>query len=58
MSKQNDIEQLKQAKNLFKKIITDSESVFYGVDKINNTILNKVKKSFYLKYNFFIKLCK
>ena len=49
MSKQNNIEQLKQAKNIFKKLITDSKSVFYGVDKTNNTILNKSKKSFYLK---------
>ena len=28
MSQQNDKEQLKQAKNLFKKLITDTKSVF------------------------------
>ena len=28
MTKQNDIEQLKQAENLFKKLTTDSTSVF------------------------------
>ena len=56
MSKQSDFEQLKQAKNLLKKLITDSESIFYGMDKINRKNLNKAKKSFYSKDKFFIKL--
>ena len=56
MNEQNDIKQLKQAKNLFKKLIIDSKSVFYGVDKINKANLKNAKKSYYLKDNFFIKL--
>lgn len=54
----NNIEYLKQAKNLFKKLITDSKSVFYAAGRINKTLLNKAKKSYYSKDKVFIKLCK
>ena len=38
-------EQQKQLKNLFKKLINDQNSVFYAADKINNTLLNKGRRS-------------
>ena len=37
-----------QAKN-FKKLLTDANSVFYSAEKINKTLLNKARKSFYEK---------
>ena len=50
----------KQIKNLFKKLIKDQKSVFFSTDKINKTLLNKSKKSFYEKdivfYNLYKKL--
>ena len=54
----NNIEYLKQAKNLFKKLITDSKSVFYAAGRINKTLLNKAKKSYYSKDRVFVKLYK
>ena len=33
----------KQAKNFFKKLLTDANSVFYSAEKINNTLLNAIK---------------
>ena len=39
----------KQAKNLFKKLINDQNSVFYSSDKITKTLLNKGRKSSYEK---------
>ena len=48
----NKVEELTQAKNLLKKLITDIRSVFYWVDKINKTNLNKARKSFYSKDKF------
>ena len=39
----------KQAKNFFKKLLTDANSVFYSAEKINNTLLNAIK-SFYQLY--------
>ena len=46
----------KQIKNLFKKLINDQNSVFFSVDKINKTLLNKGKKSSYDKDKVFYKL--
>ena len=50
----------KQIKNLFKKLIKDQKSVFFSVDKINKTLLNKGRKSIYEKdivfYNLYKKL--
>ena len=31
----------KQIKNLFNKLITDENSVFYAADRINKTLINK-----------------
>ena len=53
----NNIEHLKEAKTFFKKLITDSKSVFHAVEKINKTLLNKAKKS-YSKHKVFVKLYK
>ena len=36
--------------------MTDANSVFYLVEKINKTLLNKARKSFYEKYKVFYKL--
>ena len=54
------MEKLKQSKNLFKKLIEDEKSVFYAADRINKTLLNKTRKSFYKKdkifYKFYLEL--
>ena len=42
-------ESKKQAKNLFKKLLTDAKSVFYLAEKINKTLLNKARKNHFLK---------
>ena len=50
----------KQIKNLFKKLVNDQKSVFFSADKINQTLLNKGRKSIYEKdkvfYNLFKKI--
>ena len=43
-----------QGKNLFKKLIKDEKSVFYAADRINKTLLNKARKSFFKKIRSFI----
>ena len=54
------MEKLKQSEILFKKLIKDEKSVFYTADRINKTLLNKVRKSFYKKdkifYKFYLEL--
>ena len=35
---------LKQIKDLFKKLINDEKMVFYAIDKIMKTLLNKSEK--------------
>ena len=54
------MEKLKQSKNLFKKLIEDEKSVFYAADRINKTLLDKARKSFYQKdqifYKFYLEL--
>ena len=49
-------ESKKRAKNLFKKLLTDANSVFYLAEKFNKTLLNKARKSFYEKDKVFYKL--
>ena len=49
-------ESKKQAKNLFKKLLTDANSIFYSVEKINKTFSNKARKSFHEKDKVFYKL--
>ena len=46
----------KQVKNLFKKLINDQNSVFYSIDKITRTLLNKGRKSSYEKDKIFYKI--
>ena len=48
----------KQIKNLFKKLVNDQKSVFFSADKINQTLLNKGKKSIYQKDKVFYNLLK
>ena len=43
----------KLAKILFKKLLTDANSVFYSAEKINKTLLNKARKSFFEKDKVF-----
>ena len=43
------MDKLKDAKNLFKKLIKDEKSIFYAVDRINRMLLNKARKSMYDK---------
>ena len=47
---------MKQLKNLFKKLTNDEDSVFCSADRINKTLLNKGRKSFYEKDEVFYKL--
>ena len=47
---------IKQFKNLFKKLIKDKNSIFYSVDKINRTLLNKSRMSSYEKDKDFYKI--
>ena len=50
------IDEIKQIKNLFKKLIKDKNSVFYLADKINRTLLNKSRTSSYEKDKVFYKI--
>ena len=45
----DDVVKIKQAKSVFKKLITDFKSIFYAVDKINKKLLNRTRKSLYSK---------
>ena len=47
--------EIKQTKNLFKKLTKDKNSVFYLTDKINRTLLNKLERHRTKKTKFFIK---
>ena len=49
---------IKQTKNLFKKLINDPNSVFYPADKVSGTFLNKSRKSVYGKYKVFYNIYK
>ena len=49
------MEEIKQIKNLFTKLIKDENSIFYSADKINRTLLNKSRTSSYKKSKFLIK---
>ena len=46
------MDQQKQVENLFKKLINDQNSVFYLIDKITKTLLNKGRRSLYEKDSF------
>ena len=48
----------KKMKNLFRKLIKDENSVFFSSDRINKTLLNKGRKSFYEKDKVFYSLFK
>ena len=50
--------ELKQSRNLFKKLINDPKSVFYSADKINKTPLNKSRKSGFKKDRVFYNVYK
>ena len=45
---------MKQAKNIFKKLITDSKIVFYAIEKINKPLFNKAKIYIILKIRFLL----
>ena len=53
-----DDSELKQTRNLFKKLINDQNSMFYSADKINRTFLNRSRKSGYEKDRVFYKIYK
>ena len=50
------INEIKQIKNLFQKLIKDKNSVFYLANKINRTLLNKSRTSSYEKDKIFYKI--
>ena len=43
----------KKAKNLYKALQRDNESVFYASEKINNILIKKAKKTSYPKDKIF-----
>ena len=49
---------LKQSRNLFRKLINDPKSVFYSADKINKTLLSKSRKSVFKKDRAFYNVYK
>ena len=49
------MDQLKQTKNLFKKLIKDEKSISYAAGRITRTLLNKARKSLYEKDKVFYK---
>ena len=49
------MDEQKQLKNLFKKLINDQNSIFYLADRINKTLLNKGRRSSYEKDKVFYK---
>ena len=50
------MDEIKQIKNLFKKLIKDRNSIFYLANKINRTFLNKFRTSSYEKDKVFCKI--
>ena len=50
------VDEQKQAKNLFKNLVNDQNSVFYSSDKITETLLNKGRKSSYEKDKVFYRM--
>ena len=54
------MEKLKQSKKLFIKLIKEEKSVFYAAGRINKTLLNKTRQSFYKEdkifYKFYLEL--
>ena len=53
-----DDSELKQTKNVFKKLMNDQNSMFYSTDKINRMLLNRSRKSAYEKDKVFYKIYK
>ena len=49
------MDEIKQIKKLFKKLIKDKNSIFHLADKINRTLLNKSERHRTKKTKFFIK---
>ena len=49
------MDKLKQTKRLFKKLIKDERSMFYAIDRITRTLLNKATISLYKKDKAFYK---
>ena len=54
------MEKLKQSKKLFIKLIKEEKSVFYAAGRINKSLLNKTRQSFYKEdeifYKFYLEL--
>ena len=50
------MEKLKRAKNLYKALKKDSESVFFGSEQITNNYVKKARKSNYEKDKYFLTL--
>ena len=48
----------KKANNLLKHLTKDEKSVFYAIDVINQNIINKARKSVYLKDRVFVNIFK
>ena len=53
-----DDSELKQTRNLLKKLINDQNRIFYSADNIARTLLNKSRKSAYEKDRVFYKIYK
>ena len=48
----------KQLRNLYRKLVDKEDSVLYAIDRLNERVLNKVRKSSYEKDKVFYKLFK
>ena len=44
----------KKANNFLRHLVRDEKSIFYGVDVINQNIVNKAKKSHYMRGKVFV----
>ena len=50
------MDEMKQAKNLFRNLIKDQNSIFYSADRINKMLLKKSRTSVYVKDKVFYKI--
>ena len=48
----------KKANNLLRHLVKDEKSIFYAIDVINQNVINKAKKSYYMKDRVFVSIFK
>ena len=55
MSKTEEIEK-KKANNLLRHLLKNEQSIFYAIDRINQNVINRAKRSNYLKDRVFVSI--